>query len=80
MTDVSDIVIGYLKTKGYDGLWSPDAECACEVGDLMPCEEIGIGGCEPGYKIACSGDDCIAGGDCGDWHIGREPAPNKEQP
>lgn len=78
MTDVSSIVIEYLKAKGYDGLWSPDAECACEVADLMPCEEIGIGGCEPGYKIKCGGDDCIAGGDCGKWHISREPAPTPD--
>jgi len=58
---VADIIRAYLAAHGYDGLWSPDGECACLASDLRPCNEP-MGSCRPGYKTPC---------DCGehDWHI-----------
>lgn len=45
-----DIIVEYLKTNGYDGLFSRDGECACKMDDLMPCEGYGSEiSCEPGY-------------------------------
>ena len=58
MTDeltVRNIMVKWLKEHGYDGLFSSDGDCACEINDLFPCEG-GIGGidgvpnCQPGYK------------------------------
>lgn len=62
-----------LAKAGYDGLYSPDGECACLVGDLYPCGER-QDDCEPGYKVPCPGATCYLGGDC-DWHV----APTKGQ-
>lgn len=61
---VKGIVAGFLKDSVFDGLWCPDADCACALDDLMPCDSFVIGCC-PGYKQKC---------DCGehDWHIGTE--------
>lgn len=62
--NIKEIVAEYPKSKGFDGLWSPNAECGCKVDDLAPC-----GGpmedCEAGYLMPCN---------CGehDWHIGRK--------
>lgn len=58
---VREIVEAHLKKHGFDGLYS-DNECACLVGDLAPCGEIGLG-CMPGFRKPC---------DCGDhdYHIG----------
>lgn len=44
-----------LTAAGFDGLYAPGGECACEVGDIAPCdisEEDGewINGCQAGYK------------------------------
>jgi len=64
---VKEIVTKYLKENGYDGLCHAECECACELGELMPCDEP-CEECEPGYKVPC---------DCGDhdFHI----VPEKEQ-
>lgn len=64
---VRDILTGYLRQQGFDGLWS-DNECACTTDDLRPCDGIQLD-CAAGFKIPC---------DCGDhdWHIGpRESVP-----
>ena len=59
------IVKSYLKQNGFDGLYSP-AECACELDDLMPCDEPRPN-CKPGYKVACRcGEEC-------EWDIAGEP-------
>lgn len=55
-----DMVLRYLQTKGYDGLYCDD--CGCSLGDLMPCE----GGeytwqCLAGYRQ--EGDPCNDGDD-----------------
>ena len=67
--EISEIVKQYLIDNGYDGLFYPDGECACEISDLMPCGEWGSD-CEPGYKIPCPGD-CDLEPDCL-WHIVKE--------
>jgi hypothetical protein len=58
---VREIIGKHLKDNGFDGLYSPDGECACEIADLMPCEGC-CDRCEPGYRTQC---------DCGDhdYHI-----------
>ena len=37
MKEVGEIVEGWLRKNGYDGLYYD--ECACKLGDLMPCDE-----------------------------------------
>lgn len=63
--NVKKIVEEYLIKNNFDGLWSD--ECACILGDLMPCDDWGIDNCEPGYKRPCPKN-------CGehDFHIGRK--------
>lgn len=66
---IADIVNEYLQKHGYDGLYSTDDDCGCELADLFPCTGM-TPECEPGYKQPC---------DCGEgcqWHIG----PKKEPP
>lgn len=55
------IVDEWLRANGYDGLYN-EGECACSVGDLMPCGEPSEF-CTAGYNQPCT---------CGehDWHIG----------
>lgn len=47
---VKEIVAGFLKANGYDGLFDLCGECACELDDLMPCDEPN-GRCTAGYKF-----------------------------
>lgn len=65
MLTVRDIVKDRLIKDGYDGLYSENGECACEVDDLFPMCEQNLD-CTAGHKIPC---DC---GDC-DYHIGEKP-------
>lgn len=51
---VKEIVADYLKANGYDGLYNGDAECGCDLDDLMPCEGNPCC-CQPGYKVGCGG-------------------------
>jgi hypothetical protein len=62
--DVQSIVESWLKENGYDGLYAP-VECACVIGDLMPCEGPEPT-CRPGHRVPCPPD-------CGDhnFHIGE---------
>jgi len=60
----SEIIKFYLKTYGYDGLYS-DNECACKLDDLVPCGELQLD-CRAGYLTPCDGT--CAPGDC-DFHI-----------
>jgi len=45
-----------LRQDGFDGLYNSDGECACKIGNLMPCEGD-MGGpsseCRAGYKTPC---------------------------
>ena len=66
MVDVKEIVKEYLIKNKFDGLWSD--ECACEISDLIPCEDSwGFSKCKPGYKFPCPES-------CGehDFHIGEK--------
>ena len=51
--NVKNIVIDWLKTHDYDGLFS-DGDCGCEIDDLMPCDDCVD--CMPGYKVICPKD------------------------
>ena len=59
---VRTIIEDWLQTHGYDGLYAP-GECACKIGDLVPCSEP-FESCRAGHVGPC---------DCGghDLHIGR---------
>ena len=62
--NVEQIVNDWLKTNGYDGLYS-EGVCSCVVGELEPCGEM-RGSCESGYKQPCTcGEGC-------DFDIGPE--------
>jgi len=64
---IAEMIESHLRENGFDGLYN-DAECACELGDLFPCNEI-FPDCMAGYKSPCTGIHCGADGDC-DFHIG----------
>ena len=70
---VKNIVLAYLISHGYDGLWTD--ECGCKLDDLMPCAGAGGApdGCEPGYLLAC---DCEVDSEepC-PFHIGPKEKP-----
>ena len=60
--NVRGIIENFLKTNQFDGLFNESLECACEIGDLVPCESDPLD-CEPGWKEPC---------DCPEehqWHI-----------
>jgi len=66
--NVQEIVADWLGSHGYDGLFYADAQCACKLDDLMPCDEPGID-CAPGYLAPCPGmASGMCDGDC-DFHI-----------
>lgn len=44
-----EVLVVALKDRGYDGLVSVDAECGCELADLVPCGECCCG-CTPAYR------------------------------
>jgi len=68
---VKEILESYLKEHGFDGLYAPGGECACLIGDLVPCD-ANCFDCEAGYKAPCPGpESCTAGGGC-DFHITPE--------
>jgi len=47
---VRDIVAGWLKSQGYDGLCDPGI-CGCHLDDLMPCGgDFSVPHCVPGYS------------------------------
>ena len=51
MKTVRELLIEALEKGGYDGLVQEDRECACDIHDLIPCDEA-CHRCEPGWKIA----------------------------
>ena len=64
---VIQIIELWLKENGYDGLFNADAECACRIGDLVPCDEP-CGTCLPGYQIPCPET-------CGEHYFHIQSAP-----
>lgn len=61
---VREIVEGWLREHGFDGLCRED--CGCEIGDLMPCEDMlvvdGFRACIPGHKRKCTDPECLCEG------------------
>ena len=55
--NVIGIVGHFLHSQGYDGLYNTDGECACEIGDLCPCDEM-FAACKPGYRGPDPTGDC----------------------
>jgi len=54
---VKDIISGYLKDHGYDGL--AGEACSCGLEDLMPCGgEENILACEPAHKFQAKCSEC----------------------
>ena len=49
MTTIIKIITKHLHDEGFDGLYHPDAECACLIGDLNPCGET-FADCKTGYR------------------------------
>lgn len=47
--NVKEIVKIYLEQNGYSGLCNADAQCGCELNDLMPCQGE-VFECVAGYK------------------------------
>lgn len=74
--DVFEIVQNYLVANGYDGLVDDFGECACLVGELAPCAQIG-GSCRAGHRVHVPRGSCEYHGAGCTWHIapGRRPSP-----
>ena len=58
MPTVKSILEEWLTANHFDGLYHGDFDCACDLGDLAPCDDS-MAGCEPGYKTKCN---------CGEEH------------
>lgn len=55
--DCPQIIKDYLIANGFGGLQN-DAECGCEISDLVPCDND-FSCCTPGYKVVPpDGTDC----------------------
>lgn len=67
--NVKDFVEESLKKAGYGGLFNADVDCACVLGDLMPCESPDCGECCTGYKVACADAACDGYGLHGHFHV-----------
>lgn len=67
---VEAMVKDYLKERGYDGLFNDREECACKLGCLVPCDEIGTE-CRAGHFILMPEG---ADPDC-DFYIGNKDMP-----
>ena len=48
------VIIDYLKEIGADGLCNPEAECACGIDNLAPCDCIDLQNCVPARKKVCA--------------------------
>ncbi len=68
--DLLELIEDGLKRHCYVGLFNPDGECACKIGDLSPCGEISET-CLPGVFIDGPCSNCCGGESC-DFHIGRK--------
>lgn len=64
--NVKQIIETYLKENGFDGLFNTDGECACLIGDFMPCGMVSDE-CEAGYK-----KDCDCEGQTCNFHVTAE--------
>jgi hypothetical protein len=72
--NLKELVEESLQKAGYEGLFNADIECACQLGDLMPCGEPNTDECCPGYKATCDDRTCEGFGHDGHFHIaGQKP-------
>lgn len=46
---IKEMIKGRLQMLCFDGLFSTEIDCACDLEDLMPCDEP-CPSCEAGYK------------------------------
>lgn len=76
MKTVKLIVSDWLKANGFDGLFNPDAACACLAGDLAPCGNIHKE-CHAGRRVNYAQGECPCGESC-DWHIEIPTPPSVE--
>ncbi len=51
---VEEIVREYLAKNGYDGLYNNAADCACKLGNLFVCDQVGTE-CSAGYLQPVNG-------------------------
>ncbi len=68
--DLIGLITDGLRRHGFDGLFNTDGECACKIGELVPCDELSES-CEPGVFIDEPCSNCGGGESC-DFHIGRK--------
>ena len=57
---VREIIAGWLKEHGYDGLCSTDYPpygCGCDIDDLSPCDCFDNSHCVPAYKSIATQED-----------------------
>lgn len=69
--NVREMLEKNLRENGFDGLVHEEGECACEIGELVPCASD-FTSCRSGYKV-----NCACGMGC-DFHI-TENRPATEQ-
>lgn len=62
-----EMVHEWLHDHGYEGLCNPDAECGCDIDDLMPCGCPNEDDCRAGYRHIYTG--CSGCGDVGDCNV-----------
>jgi len=64
-----------LAELGYDGLYNVEADCACRLRNLCPCDEPDLEQCRPGYLLPCPAE-------CGlhAWHIGARRGGAQARP
>jgi hypothetical protein len=69
LMNVIKLIESGLQQAGYDGLQQPFGECACEIGDLAPCGNVGHD-CLAGYRHWCEDADCEYTAEAGrHWHM-----------
>lgn len=49
---VQEIVEKFLRENGFDGLFCEDLDCACNLEDLITCQDD-CHECEAGYNVPC---------------------------
>lgn len=77
-TCLADIIIGWLREHGYEGLYNVDGSCGCKLGDLMPCDQPDRTGCRPGFLLPCRPETCEQGGEC-EFHVGPRPKAEEDK-
>jgi hypothetical protein len=82
--NLNTIIETHLKVYGFDGLFCP-GECACEIGNLAPCDSPNFMQCRPGFKVPCvsstqgceCGEDKPKAGEC--WRIQADKPEHPEE-